>query len=388
MSVLAAVLETKFLPAERRGPEELARQAALAAEDPLLARLMDACAGLTLLLNDRRQIIRANAAFLARLGLDDDETLFGKRFGEAVDCVWAGEPPHGCGTTPACRGCGIAQANFAAGAGRAARRSARVRTSVCGEDLELVVRATPMRMGGEDFVLISAEDAAPEARRRALESIFFHDVLNTASGVSGLVHTMADVPALREKCLPVACRASDTLIEELLSHRDLLAAERGELTARADEVETGPLLAQAAALFAEHSLARGRRIEVAPGAENLRLRTDRVLLSRVLVNLVKNALEAEPKGSVVTLDCRREGLGAVLSVRNPSVMPPSVRDQVFQRSFSTKGPGRGLGTYSVRLLTEKYLRGRVALASEAGAGTVVSVQLPLDGEPGGAQVLS
>ena len=388
MNAPNVVHETRFLPAERSGPEDLARQAGCAASEPLLARLMDACGGMTLLLNDQRQIIRANAAFLARLGLDGDEVLLGKRFGEAVDCVWMGAPPNGCGTTPACRNCGVAQASFAASVGRPGLRRARVRTSVCGEDLELDLRATPLKLGGERFVLLSAEDAAPESRRRALEAIFFHDVLNTATGVSGLVHVMADEPGLRERCLPVACRASDTLIEELESHRDLFAAERGELSVRSDRVETGPLLRHAAALFAEHSLARGRSVQVSPGAANIVLRTDGVLLARVLTNLIKNALEAEPKGSVVTLDCRREGLNAVLSVRNPAVMPPGVRDQVFQRSFSTKGPGRGLGTYSVRLLTEKYLRGRVALSSEAGTGTVVTVSLPIEDGAGGAQVLS
>ncbi len=44
-------------------------------------------------------------------------------------------------------------------------------------------------------------------------------------------------------------------------------------------------------------------------------------------------------------------------VHNHAVMPESVQRQVFQRSFTTKGRGRGLGTYSVKLLTERYLEG-------------------------------
>jgi sensor histidine kinase regulating citrate/malate metabolism len=50
--------------------------------------------------------------------------------------------------------------------------------------------------------------------------------------------------------------------------------------------------------------------------------------------------------------------------------------QVFQRSFSTKGRGRGIGTDSVRLLTEKYLEGRVAFTSTANTGTTFEVTLP------------
>lgn len=376
MSVLEAVLETKFLPAERRGEDELARQAFAAAGEPLLGRLMDACGGMSVLLNDRRQIIRANAAFLARVGASEERAVFGLRFGEAVSCVWADGAPHGCGTTAACRSCGIAAATACAQGGRARQENARVRTTVCGADLELEVRATPLGLGGEEFVLISAEDAAPEARRRALEAIFLHDALNTASGVQGLVHTMADIPALREKCLPVACRAADTLVEEILSHRDLVSAERGDLTPRSEEVVTGPLLAQVAALFEGHSLARRRGVVIAPGTESLTVRTDRTLLTRVLVNLVKNALEAEPPERLVTLRARRTGLWVLLSVSNPTPMPESVQAQVFQRSFSTKGPGRGLGSYSARLLTERYLHGRIGFHSDPKRGTTFTVALP------------
>jgi CheY-like chemotaxis protein len=58
-------------------------------------------------------------------------------------------------------------------------------------------------------------------------------------------------------------------------------------------------------------------------------------------------------------------------------MAPHVQLQMFQRSFSTKGRGRGIGTYSVKLLTEKYLKGRVAFTSDPLTGTTFSVMVPL-----------
>ena len=50
-------------------------------------------------------------------------------------------------------------------------------------------------------------------------------------------------------------------------------------------------------------------------------------------------------------------------------MPRSAQLQIFQRSFSSKGDGRGLGTYSVKLLTERYLGGSVAFDSTLEQGT-------------------
>jgi sensor histidine kinase regulating citrate/malate metabolism len=51
--------------------------------------------------------------------------------------------------------------------------------------------------------------------------------------------------------------------------------------------------------------------------------------------------------------------------------------QIFQRSFSTKGAGRGLGTYSIKLLGERYLHGTVSFASSAEQGTIFQISLPL-----------
>ncbi len=51
--------------------------------------------------------------------------------------------------------------------------------------------------------------------------------------------------------------------------------------------------------------------------------------------------------------------------------------QVFQRSFSTKAErGRGIGTYSVKLFVERYLRGTVGFTSAEPDGTTFSVTLP------------
>ncbi|MBI5240216.1 MAG: ATP-binding protein [Elusimicrobia bacterium] len=92
--------------------------------------------------------------------------------------------------------------------------------------------------------------------------------------------------------------------------------------------------------------------------------------------MLKNALEASGPGDTVTLECAGRGEEAEFSVRNPQVMPPEVRRQVFQRSFSTKGKGRGLGTYGMKLLAERHLRGRVSFDSEPGAGTTFRARFP------------
>ncbi|MGA2077009.1 MAG: hypothetical protein ABSH52_26260 [Terriglobia bacterium] len=51
--------------------------------------------------------------------------------------------------------------------------------------------------------------------------------------------------------------------------------------------------------------------------------------------------------------------------------------QAFRRSFSTKSPvGRGIGTYSTKLITERYLGDSLSFTSSEEAGTTFAVTLP------------
>lgn len=370
---------TLFLPAERAPRAEVLRQHESLSSDPLVRDLIDSSLSLTMILNEQRQGVLINEPLRARLGLAEAADALGARIGEAFGCLRATQPPNGCGTTEACRDCGAAKAIASALTGRVSAQTCRIRAVVSGQDVSLQLRASPFSYKGEAFVMMSAADNADELRRRELEKIFFHDVLNTASGVQGLLHVMHDAGAEESvlEYLPIARRASDTLIDELLCQRDVAAAENGELAVSRTEIPARSLLADLTDMFAVHPLAKGRRVEFTPGEEDLRLTTDRTLLSRVIVNLIKNALEAVPPGETVTVSCRREGGSIAFLVHNPTFMPPEVQHQVFQRSFSTKGAGRGLGTYSVRLLTENYLGGSVSFTSNPDRGTTFRAAYPL-----------
>jgi len=120
---------------------------------------------------------------------------------------------------------------------------------------------------------------------------------------------------------------------------------------------------------------KNKKLVVSADCEDARIKTDKTLLSRVIGNLVKNALEAEAAGATVTLNCKKSGDGAVFTVHNPGQMPEDSRLQVFQRSFSTKGAGRGLGTYSIRLLTVRYLKGKVSFTT-GDSGTTFLAEYP------------
>jgi len=105
--------------------------------------------------------------------------------------------------------------------------------------------------------------------------------------------------------------------------------------------------------------------------------TDVSLLGRVLTNLLKNACEVENPDGCVTIGFKVDNGFTHFWIHNISVMPRTIQLQLFQRSFSTKGKGRGIGLYSVKLLTEKYLKGKVDFISSKETGTIFNLYYPL-----------
>ena len=115
---------------------------------------------------------------------------------------------------------------------------------------------------------------------------------------------------------------------------------------------------------------------------DLRLRTDRVKLGRVLSNLLGNAIKFTKAGGVtVTASVLPTG-GWRLSVRDTGIgIDPANLDRIFDEFFQIKNPARdhsngsGLGLAIARRLTEA-LGGKLTVESKFGAGSTFTVTLP------------
>lgn len=108
---------------------------------------------------------------------------------------------------------------------------------------------------------------------------------------------------------------------------------------------------------------------------------DTDLLQSALENLVKNAVEAMPNGGTLTvstaLTTDRDEPRLVLSVQDTGAgFDARAREQAFELFFTTKATGSGLGLAFVRQVARAH-GGDAALTSREGAGTTVSLTLPL-----------
>lgn len=369
-------MPTRFAPAERAAPAEVRASHDALAAVPLLCRVLDGMPIPVVVLNRQRQIVLANQALLRAVGADREADVLGQRPGEVLGCVHAKELAGGCGTSEACRTCGLVRASLERRVGRHDTRDARLLVrDDCALDLRAV--ATPFPLGGERLVLIALLDIQAEKRKEALENVFFHDLLNTAMAVRGLVELLpGSGERERGRFTKMLEEQSRQLVESICQQKDLRSAELGELRLKPAPLRSLEVLHVLADLYRRQPAGSGRRLAISAASRDAALFADKTVLLRVLGNLVKNALEASPSGATVTLWTRPEEDGVEFRVSNPGVMPREVQLQVFERSFSTKGPGRGLGTYGARLLTERYLGGDIGFESDEEEGTRFWVRLP------------
>lgn len=339
-----------------------------------IKRIIDAIPFAVMILNHHRQIVSVNQEIITLLNIHPEQVL-GKRPGELIGCIHSSGGVDGCGTSAYCKVCGAVSA-ITRCQQICERQTEECRiTRADGQSLDWEVTVSPFSVQNESFLLVAVSDISDHKRRDALERIFFHDIINYIGAIIGFARMMADEnsenPELRE-----VINLANELLDEVQSQRHLAMAERGDLQVQEGAVEMQSFLQRLTQLYKNHPVAGKRKLKLHIPVD-IEIQTDARLLKRIIGNMIKNALEASSSGQSVTVFCTREGDAVSVGVHNPAVIATDVQLQIFKRSFSTKrGTGRGLGTYSMKLLGERYLGGKVTFTSDSEKGTTFMLKLP------------
>ena len=248
-----------------------------------------------------------------------------------------------------------------------------------------------------------------EARLRELEKIevlgqltsgIAHDFNNVLAVMLGSVDLLRDDPREDQvRLLDAVGRAlerAQSLTRSLLDYARRTEGER-------EPVEVDLLVADNEGMLRAALLPKAN-LELELGAPGVRVEVDRSRLSNALLNLVVNARDAIERRGVVRVETKLEGVaplgdqplraGDYLAVRvidDGEGMPPEVLARATEALFTTKpaGLGTGLGLAQVRKFVEDE-RGALAIQSEPGEGTRVTISLPrvrAASGGGGAKVL-
>lgn len=344
---------------------------------PGLARILDRSRIVIVAVDADRRMVYGTKSALDLAGVTDMNALLGRAPGDFFRCVNA--EAAGCGNGPNCCECGALLGIRAGLTGKESEESCSLTFQV-GNRLEardFRVQALPFILEGQPYVVLLFEDVGHEKRRRALERVFLHDILNSVGAIKGILTFLkSDLSGEHQELISSVLPHFDICVDEIAAQKKLLAAETNDLVLSCERFSVSELLRGLVHVYRQHALGSDRTIELDSRCGDAEMLGDRVVVHRICMNLLKNALEATHPGQTVRLEAVRDGNDFHISVHNPGRMPDEVQHQLFHRSFSTKGQGRGLGTYSVQLLCANYLGGRVWFESTETDGTTFHVVIP------------
>ena len=375
-------LKTHFAPAARLDHAGIQQDIARIENNPVIDGLLNFVGGILAVLNEERQILAVNTAFLRFLGLDNAEEALGLRPGEAVRCIHSHEMEAGCGTSEFCSSCGAAIAIVSSlKTLLPVERKCALTIGRNGvkQELLLKVRSLPIAIEGETYLVLFLSDITGEQQAAVLERVFFHDINNTVCAILGNSQLLSRDAGCDEALIREINTAALHLAREVAIQRSLFRDSAGGYRPVYQQISASDIIEDLRGIFSGHPAAKNRELILPLVSAEISLTTDRALVVRILVNMIKNALEATGPGGHVSLSVECISHSIAFSVWNEGCIPRNIQKRIFQRNFSTKdGVGRGLGTYSMKYFGERILGGCVDFSSSAAEGTRFRLTLNSD----------
>jgi PAS domain S-box-containing protein len=227
------------------------------------------------------------------------------------------------------------------------------------------------------------EKRQAELFREDVERIIRHDLKTPLSGVINIPHLLLDddnLTAEQRSLLELVAASGRRMLHQINASLELYKIESGIYRFEACACDPARLVRENVSLLCtildigtERFLVRDST-SLGPGRE---LKTDPLLLDIVLMNLLRNAVEASDPGAPVAVDLRVDGGEYAIAITNSRPVPPEIRDRFFDKFVTAGKPGgTGLGTYSAALMV-KAVGGAIAMETSEAKGTRVTVSLPL-----------
>jgi signal transduction histidine kinase/CheY-like chemotaxis protein len=255
------------------------------------------------------------------------------------------------------------------------------RVNVVNRDELGALAANVNRMSEELGHLYQQLEAANLAKSRFLAAAS-HDLRQPLHALNWFVTQLRHEKDPIEKTrlveqIETATRAMNELFNALL---DISKLDAGVLAPTISEFPVEQLLKRITTTFS--AAAREKRLRLRIISNDAWVRSDFILLERILLNLVSNAVRCTVKGGVV-IGCRRRAGLLRIEVWDTGVgIPENQRQNVFREFYQIgtpehdRGPGLGLGLAIVDRLC-RLLSHPIELKSQLGRGSRFAVTLPL-----------
>jgi signal transduction histidine kinase len=247
------------------------------------------------------------------------------------------------------------------------------------------LRSTLRRLEQSNVELVAAKENAERANQSKTRFLAAasHDVLQPLNAAHLSMSALADLQTSEEgrKLVRQVERSLETMDDLLRTLLDISKLDAGVVRPDVANVPLEPLFAGLRSNFQPLAAKKGLRLRLRPTA--LVVRSDRTLVSRILQNIVSNALRYTVSGGVLVGARRRGGMVLVEVADTGSGIPEDQHEAIFEEFHrgpmtahgELSGAGLGLGLSIVRRMVDA-LGHRISFRSAVGRGTVFRLEVP------------
>ena len=178
-----------------------------------------------------------------------------------------------------------------------------------------------------------------------LTRVLTHEIMNATAPIASISQSMLHHPAVKGSDLEEGINAIHNTVVHLNSFVDGYRKYSALQKPVPKQVDLTSVVGEVERLFQEVKWNTNL-----PG--QLMIKTDPNLLRQILINLVKNAMEADAKTMGMDSEISQEGKVLLYISNDGEMIPPDARSSIFIPFFTTKRKGNGIGlSLSRRLLT-------------------------------------
>ncbi len=240
-------------------------------------------------------------------------------------------------------------------------------------------------LGGVEVFQDISQLKALERERANLVSMFAHDMKNPLVGIQGfalrlLKRSEQTEPEKRQQYLEIIRRQAEQLEKIINDFLDFARLETGRLKLNFSAVDLDKEFIELLEAFQPRFAQKGMILELQNSEKLPVIEADPVHLRRAFGNLLDNALKYSDQGGAVTIEAQDNDGTVTLRFRDqgagiPAEDLPYIFDMFYRSDSQGKKAGHGLGLAGVEAIVRGH-GGRVMVASELGAGSVFSLELP------------
>jgi nitrogen fixation/metabolism regulation signal transduction histidine kinase len=266
-----------------------------------------------------------------------------------------------------------------------------VRLKIGEELVQLSIYAIELTLRGENVKLISVQNIQSELEEKEMEAwqnlvrVLTHEIMNSVTPISSLAGTVEEElkphiaeangqPLTKDQLsdihlsLQTISKRSEGLIHFVKEFRSLTSIPKP----RPVQIEIRPLLEELAILHRKELSEKNIRLTITVYPEDLTISADKNMIEQVLINLIKNAIQAFEDQEEKKIELRayvNEKSRPVIAIKdNGTGIDPEALEKIFIPFFTTKKTGSGIGLSLSRQIMRQH-QGTLSVKSTLGKGT-------------------